>query len=739
ALARTTDGASSAWLIGGESGVGKSRLLDELRARAMVSGAIVVRGQGIEGGGVPYQLWRDPLRRLALVTELTDLEAGIIKPLVPDIAELLGREIPVAPHLDAKGAQQRLILTIVSIFKRQPKPVVLMLEDLQWAGESLAVLQRLTELISESSLMVIGTYRDDEKPDLPTELAGMQVIKLPRLSDEAIARLSESMLGQAGTQPHLIDLLKRETEGNTLFMVEVVRTLAEESGRLSDIAFMTLPERVFAGGIQQVIRRRLSRVPASLSNMLRFAAVLGRQLDLQVLTFAYPDAGEVDHFVTSCAGAAVLEIVDDRWRFTHDKLRETILYDLTPEERPILHRAVAEALEHTHPDDPGYADTLVEHWYAAGDVSKTLDYTLIACERLVAFVSEFAPARHLISRGLALTDQLPPDQSNQYRAKLLGWSGNAYERQGSYPEAKADYLACLELAQADSKLTIQALHGLASLAIFEGNHLMAREYVEQTIPLAKQMGNDLEFTRTLNHLGIIAYNLGEYDAAKAYHEQSLANDIAGGYRIGVARNLNSLGLVVSQMGDFTAARDYYEQSLVISREIGDRTGVAYSLGNLGNITHELADYPAAMAYTRQSMALKQEMGDQLGIAISLNNLGDMAIRLGDIQMAQVYLVEGLEKALEIKMYPLLLEMLINFAVIRLTNGDLARAGMWLGLVTYHPATFAETLNGVGRLLRTKLEALTTESQLSALMEAGKKLDLNTVLQQILADYQIDPS
>jgi predicted ATPase len=88
-----------AWLVGGESGVGKSRLLDELRIRALVRGALVLRGQAITEGSVPYQVWRDPLRRLILSVEINDDDASVLKTLIPDIENLLERPIPDAPLL----------------------------------------------------------------------------------------------------------------------------------------------------------------------------------------------------------------------------------------------------------------------------------------------------------------------------------------------------------------------------------------------------------------------------------------------------------------------------------------------------------------------------------------------------------------------------------------------------------------------------------------------------------------
>jgi serine/threonine protein kinase len=143
ALSQAIAGHGGAWLVGGESGVGKSRLLDELRIRALVQRTMVLRGQAVAEGGLPYQLWRDIVRRLVISTALNDLEAGILKEILPDISTLLGRNVPDAPQLDGKAAQQRLVQTIADVFKRQTQPILLLLEDLQWTSESLEALKQL--------------------------------------------------------------------------------------------------------------------------------------------------------------------------------------------------------------------------------------------------------------------------------------------------------------------------------------------------------------------------------------------------------------------------------------------------------------------------------------------------------------------------------------------------------------------------------------------------------------------
>src|SRR5258708_1870780 len=178
----------STWLVGGESGVGKSRLVEELRTLALVQSASVLRGQTVSEGGASYQLWRDSLRWLATTSELTDDEASILKPLVPDIAELLEHQVSDAPEIEAKAAVERVLSTIVNLIKRQTQPLLILLEDLQWASqEELAVLSRLKRAPTTLPPMILATYRDVERPHLPPSLPHACLIRLQPLSQAGTA------------------------------------------------------------------------------------------------------------------------------------------------------------------------------------------------------------------------------------------------------------------------------------------------------------------------------------------------------------------------------------------------------------------------------------------------------------------------------------------------------------------------------------------------------------------------
>ena len=163
----------SSWLIGGEAGVGKSRLLNELRIQALVRGILVLRGQEVSQGATPYVVWRDILQRLVLGSDLNDTEAGSLKAIVPNISTLLERDIPDPPPLEPEQAQQRLQDTIISLLRRESQPMLLILEDLHWSAESLDILRRINTLVHELPLVIVGSFRDDERPDLPETLTKM--------------------------------------------------------------------------------------------------------------------------------------------------------------------------------------------------------------------------------------------------------------------------------------------------------------------------------------------------------------------------------------------------------------------------------------------------------------------------------------------------------------------------------------------------------------------------------------
>ncbi|MCP4427572.1 MAG: tetratricopeptide repeat protein [Chloroflexi bacterium] len=670
ALNQAKSGQGAAWLIGGESGVGKSRLLNELQIQALVDGFLVLRGQSIEEGGRPYELWIDALRRLVLQENLDPLSASVLQSIVSDMGQLLGRDIPAPPALNQNAARQRLFSTIAQLFQQTDQPILLILEDLQWAKESLALLSHINRQIAGSPVLIIGTYRDDERPHLPQELPSeIKIMKLDRLDEGAIQELSQAMLGEAtGKRPDVFELLQRETEGNAFFLVEVVRALAEEAGRLAAIGTTELPLEVFTGGIAQIVQRRLATVPPPYQPLLKLAAVSGRELDLSILTQL---AGKVtlDTWLAGCNEAAVLEVQENRWRFAHDKLRSALVADLTDKERPQLHRQVAATIESIYPDDPTQFAGLMQHWRVAGDQTKERRYAYRAGQFATAQYAN-ADAVAFLSRALFLApvDDLPS------RYEVLLAREQVYALLGSRQEQQQDLnqltqLAALLFSQQQADLRAEAALRLANYAETTGDYPAAIAAAQQAIEIAtstEDMRSELTGYLTW---GRALTRQGDYETAQTYLEQALRQVHSDDMTRIKAESLRFLGVSMMERDRFSEAEQQYEQALEIYRRLDDKQGQSTVLNNLANIQRRLGDKSAALTIFEEARIVNLKVGDREGSARLLLNMGSTYMDLGMYETAFGLTSQALQICQEINVRFGECFALLNLCLIRHYQDD----------------------------------------------------------------------
>lgn len=669
ALDEAFSGKGSAWLIGGESGVGKSRLASEIQVRAMVRGALPLVGQAVVGGGLPYQQWRDPVRRLALVTEISALDAGILKTIAPDLPRLLEQDVPDAATVDAEAIQKRLIDALVSLLRTHDGPIVLVMEDLQWANESLHLLDAVSKALVDLPVLLLATYRSDERPDTPDLLPHMQHLHLSRLDADDIADLSESMLGVAGRAPQVVDMLTQETEGNIFFLIETVRTLVEEVGTLRDIGRMTLPPRVFSGGVQQVIERRLNRLDDEHHPLLQLAAIAGRRIDLTVMRHLARQDTDLDRWLTACVNSVIFTVNDDTYAFAHDKLREGVLDTMLASQFRAGSDLVATAIEASYPDDESLAGVLAHHWRNAENATKEIDYTYQAAQQIR--YQDTQKASDYLHRLLEL---LPKDDS---RLPATHWMlGEVYLHMSNYGHAETHFARGYESAHALSvpRYVARNLEGLGTLALRQSNLDDAQSYYEGALATANMTGDNALIAIQLNAIGAVYAEHGDYAQAKAYTERGLARSQADDDNISMARGYNTLGILAYRTGDLQGAWDYFEQCLTIRRDLGLRHAVAASLNNIGVIAASLGRFQDAIRYHDDSRKIKTEIGDHFGVGNSLHNIGIAYMNLGEYETAKRYFEEALLIAQAMNNRIGEADMHNNLGlIIRRMNGDLQAA------------------------------------------------------------------
>lgn len=662
-------GSNSFYLVGGESGVGKTRLLDELRITALVAGATVLRGQAVERG-LPFQLWRNIARQLLLIVHPSDLQASILKDIVPDIDELMARKVEKAPELTGSAYVNRLALTMMALLRGATQPLVLLLEDLQWAGESLAILKQLLRVQGQfHHLMVIGNYRNDEAPGLPDELTDMALMQLVRLNRPAIEKLSISMLGQQGANEQVVALLEKETEGNLFFLVETVRALAEEAGSLAGIGRATLPANVFTGGMQQIVQRRLQKVDAQYHPIQMLAAVIGRDIDVALLTHQYEQA-TVEDWLIDAAEASVLDIQHNRWRFAHDKLRETVLADTTNLNRTELHRKAALCIEAVYPDDANYNEMLLEHWHYVGDIDKVYQYIRPVSERLIETTGPYDTVQTRIKQFMA---QLSPDDAR--RVPLLNTLARSYGLQSKYNEERHYAEQARQLAQQvnDQKSLGQSLLLIANGARAQGEYQYATELYQQSIQAFQDIGDQRAAAYSMANIGIIASRQGNYNRASDLYQQSLPIMQENNDQRGMILCLNGLAIVASYQGDDARATTLFEQCLHSAQALGDFYRVGAMLNNLGIMATNRKDYEQAKELYQQSFDIAQQLGNKRYIADSLQTLGTISNIQGDNVGAADYVQQSIDMYKEIGVQDGLAESLSTLGWIAQDQGDHERA------------------------------------------------------------------
>lgn len=663
----------SSWLVGGESGVGKSRLLDEVRTLVLVRGGLVLRGQAISEGGLPYQLWREVMSHLTLQVELSDFEAGILKAIVPNVEALLDRQIPDVAALDPQASQARLLQTVETLFRRLPRPALLLLEDLQWAGsESLALLARLNRHVSEWPLLIVGSYRHDERPELPDQLRRMRRMILEPLPPAGVEALVVSMVGSGGAQGALINQLTQETEGNTFFLVEVVRALAEQAGGLDSIGYVTLPDHLFSGGIRPIVRRRLAQVPVEARPLLNLAATAGGQLPLDLLQTLAPEVN-LPLWLEACANAAVLAVVDGVWRFAHDKLREGVLAELTAAERQVLHAQVAAGYEQLYPTNGRPLTILAYHWAQAGNREKEAHYAALAGAQALGN-GAYREAIQLLQRAL----ELHPHSEATVRAAHHRMIGVAYFNLGELPTAyrhfrlalrvldRADpavaYQQGLDMVRQLGRQAVRRLRtGQGTVAAGQANERLretALAYAEigqyaflrnevnllvyclvASLNLWEQLGRSADLARAYSSMCVVAGVIPWHGLAGRYQELAKANMGLNAEADSYA--LSRLGIYNAGAGRLNLAYEQADQALQLAQALGaselamnalvGKACAAYWLGRPAEVDGLYAELSALARSNGDNLRIVWGLGGQSAGKLLKGEPGE-AIRLGEASL-----------------------------------------------------------------------------------------------------------
>jgi len=686
ALDNASQGKAAMVCISGERGVGKSRLMQELKFMAQLEGATIFSFEPASLGARPQSLVESLLGYLRVYART---------------------ELPTAEEASRSGVSEegkyRLFEVVtqrlrdLSASHRIEHSLVLVVDDLElFDPTSLEFLRYLGFSLGKDRIVVLVCGLKEKRfLDLAAEFERIESfshVSLPPMESHEVESLVGSLLGEFSNRERLVEWLFQTTGGNPLFVVESVHALIESKVlTLRRSRWHLEPEALDAyrapEPVTDVVRRRLSGLSDEELEILRLGAAAGGPFTLEFLRSVLPhDEKVVFNAIGQLKGLGLLRNFGREGSGTFilsSKILEAVVTErLAPEQRRENHRRVALALELLYPEKQDkLVFDLAYHYAQAGIADRAYSYSTRAGARSREFqLSEQALSFYETALALA-PKTIPPRE----RIDLMQTLGELRENVGKYPEAIDIYTQGMSIIVADKELSRQKdllarfLRKLGLVHQRQGKNEEALNYFSQALLMQPDKSSP-DYVNTLNHLGWSYCSTEDFERAEGLLTQALqlaeklratdpdvSNELSARtlyyfsvlawsrYDFVLALQLaeRSLGIYegsrdeyntgkVSQFiatlwwrrGELDKAKEYYQRYLPAQRKSGDVYFLLRTLQGLGMISQDEGDWDKAGDYFEEALRLAERMGDVPAIAYLNSNLGLVCDERGDWVAAQ---------------------------------------------------------------------------------------------------------
>jgi DNA-binding CsgD family transcriptional regulator/tetratricopeptide (TPR) repeat protein len=622
ALDRAAAGEFAAIFLAGESGVGKSRLLQELERVADERGARVLAGGCVSlgEGELPYAPVRTALRRLAQdldpdsVEELLGPGREELARLVPEFGTT-GSPRPEGSEAAERMAEARLFDMLLAMLGRlgEETPLLLAIEDIHWADRStLGLIGFLVANAQRERLLLTCSYRPDELHRghrLRTFLAqhqrppAVERVELSPFTEAELAEQLEAIL-ETSPAPALVNRFHERTGGNAFFTEELLA--ASEEGT-------ELP-----ASLRDALMLRIEALPERAQEVLRLAAAHGQFVTHRLLAAACELSEPELHGALREAAARHVLVREDAetYAFRHALLQEALESDLLPGERTRLHLALAQALD----QDPGLvardgraAAELCSHWLAAQRLPEALGAAVragIEAEQ----VSAYADAGRQFERALELWHHVD----------------DALDRAGMDEAA-----LCMRAAEA---------------AYLSGDGPAAVPLVRAAIAKLDSGADPYRAALLWERLGrYLYYASGDTEGALSSYQQGLDLLPPDEPREELARVLAAFARMLTLRGRTAESIERCEQAIAVARRVGARAAEAHVLNTLGVNFASLGDREAGIEHLREALRMTEELGEAFSLEGAYLNLSDALAQDCELEEAAEIALAGAGRAAELGM------------------------------------------------------------------------------------------
>ena len=641
-LAAALHGTGSVVFTTGPAGIGKTRLVRELRDHAARSGFQWFAGKYEKSANHPYAVWVDMLRGYLQHKDAASLHVPI-GPYTTELASIMPGVMPranssssVAPQ-DSEVERTRLFEAWTHLFVQisMEAPLVLFLDDAQWAG-SLELLHHLARNIGNQRILALVAYRDDELEMNPSPWKTILAMNRERLFHPlALEPLEQNEVAQLISQkvkknitPHLVDVIYQRTKGNPFFVEEVLRLLQERKVIVDTGAGVDLKESASLAmpkSVKTVINERVERLGKDAVELLRMASVIGREFPLRVLEeFAGKQEEELIGVMDHCERYGLIHsssgLGEERYAFAHDLLQEALYETIGPARRRRYHLRIAQVIEKLYASRPeDWYEALAYHFHNGNDVEKAVIYSHRAGVKAASHCA-YREAVLYFEQALDALDHVPETRQKLEQAIAIRIDlGSALIAIGSYlaPEVEENYIHAQKLCErlGESTQLFPVLWTLSRIYHWRGELPAARQLAEQLLSLAQREQDSLRLLEAHHTLWALSLDIGELFSTKGYAEEGFMlydrvrhgqlGSAYGGHDPGVCSRIHA-AKAVWLLGYPDQALQTIEAALTMATDLSHPYNLWLALMAAVWIYHHRGDKQATQDHVEKLLALATE-------------------------------------------------------------------------------------------------------------------------------------
>jgi len=672
-------------LVSGEPGVGKSRLMREIFTQAEVSGGQAFIGESQAEGNAPYAAFAQIIRRALRAHQnnklaLPNLVMAELISIAPEL-QVDYPDIPPNPALEPESEQRRLFECIFRFFSAlfDGKPSLIVLEDIHWADSgTLSLLQFLARRCQDQPVMLLSTYRevelDEALPfyqtllDLKRKNLGNR-LKLERLGEDKTRDMLAVIFNTKEITQEFLDGIYKETDGNPFFIEEVCKALIESGQvyfdgerwqRAPDMADMEIPQ-----SIKIAVQSRISKLNESTQDILRNAAVIGREFSFELLQKATKiDEDDLIDFLEAALKSQLIEELreedDERFSFSHALIPTTLRDSLSGMRKTRLHRKVAKVMEEVMPEA---FHRLAYHWGEGGNEEKALEYTIRAAEKAEQTFAN-GDAIRLYGEALDFLSEIDERRFDllKARTKIFNMIGN---RDSQRTEIKA--MLALSDKQSDQVKQVDSLHALVGLNL-QTDVKKALEPAESAYIISQKIGDLPRQAKSALLIGRYYSQYYEYQQSIRHYKEAIQIARKAGLKQELLDYLRYLSVSEFNLGRREASTATDHEAAELSKALNDPRSIMVGTTHLSSAYLSARKFDEALLMTQKTLKLAREIGDLEQEFKALNQNGLILMGMGRWKEAETIYLKTIQD-FDLFVFHRVITTVINLGLVHVTLGE----------------------------------------------------------------------